>query len=484
MKYKLFTAIAISAMAIISCSTDTDTLGSSLTNDTDMLEVSTGIFRAYSRSVLVDSVYARNYDTYFGRVKDPETGTYVKTEFMAQFNIQEGLKLPAKSNILSKDEEGNIVADSCEIWLVFDKNSCYGDTLAAMKMNILELNRPMSEKETYYSNYDPRKAGFIREDGLKKSMLFSLVNLTYTDSVRYKVSGYTDIARVSLSDEYTDKNGNKYNNYGSYILRNYYDHPEYFKNSYAFTNNICPGFFFEVGDGLGLMAKFAETEMRIYYHFQNSDKQYISYLACSSTPEVLQTTQITNDKKSLARLVEDQTCTYLKAPAGIFTEVTLPVDEIFQNHTTDSLLSVNISFQRQNSKAKASSYLLDAPSYIMMTPTDSLRVFFEEEKNYDYKSAFASSLSTTNAYTFSNIGNLITLLRNNKINGLASDPDWVSKHPNWNKVLLLPISVTELNSTSSQSVVENELGLVSTQLVGGLNTPIEVNVIYARFKNK
>ena len=85
-------------------------------------------YSAYSHSVLVDSVYARNYDTYFGRVKDPETGAYVKTEFMAQFNVQEGLKLPTYEEMTS--DGGEIIADSCEIWLAFDKASCYGDTLA------------------------------------------------------------------------------------------------------------------------------------------------------------------------------------------------------------------------------------------------------------------------------------------------------------------------------------------------------------------
>ena len=485
MKYKFLTAIAISAMAIISCSTDTDTLGSSLTNETDQVIASSDVFKAYTRSVLVDSVYARNYDTYFGRVKDPETGAYVKTEFMAQFNLQEGIKLPAIGDMLSKDGQGKVVADSCEIWMAFDQGASYGDTLTALKMNVLELNKPMNEHGNYYTNYDPRKEGYIREDGLEKSILFSQSNLTFSDSIRQNTSNYFDYIRVSLSDEYTDKAGNKYNNYGTYLLRNYYDHPEYFKNAYAFTNNMCPGFFFELADGLGLMAKFSMIEMRIFYHYQSSASKVVnSYLALSSTPEVLQTTQVTNDKKSLERLVEDNSCTYLKAPAGIFTEVTLPVDEIFQNHKTDSLLSVNVTFQRQNSGVQGH-YLLSAPSYIMMVPVDSLKVFFEQEKSYDYKSAFMASLASTNSYTFSNIGNLITLLSYKKRNGEATDPDWVNKHSNWNKVFLIPVAVTSVNSNNTESVIENQMGLVSTKLVGGnSDTPIDVKVIYARFKNQ
>ena len=57
MKLRLFTAIAFIAMAMISCTEDTDTIGSSITNDTDRLLFSTGVYNATSRSILADSVY-------------------------------------------------------------------------------------------------------------------------------------------------------------------------------------------------------------------------------------------------------------------------------------------------------------------------------------------------------------------------------------------------------------------------------------------
>ena len=324
MKTKSLTAIALTAMAMISCSTDTDTIGSSLINESDRLVFSTEAFEAHTKSVLVDSVYARNYQTYFGQVKDPETGTYVKTEFMAQFNMQEDLTLPDISKMVL-DQNNQITADSCEIWLFFDKSNCFGDSLVPLKMNILELDQPMSDNETYYSNYDPKANGLIRKDGLKKSLVFSMSNLTYTDSIR-GLSSYADIARFSLNEPYTDKQGVTYNNYGTYILRNFYEHPEYFKNSYSFIHTLCPGFYFELGDGLGLMAKFSEIHMRIYYRYKKEDETYITFLGSASTQEVLQTTKITNDKEALRRLVDNNTFTKINAPSGKNTEVTIPVD--------------------------------------------------------------------------------------------------------------------------------------------------------------
>ena len=249
MKLRLFTAIAFTAMAIISCNEDTESIGSSLTGRTDQLDMSTGVFHAISRSILADSVYSRSSSSYIGKIKDPETGAYVKSEFMTQFNMLENYRMPEKSTILGTDA-GEVAADSCEIWLYFNAAESYGDSLAPVKLNIFELKEPMSDTRQYYSNFDPKGKGYVRTDGLKKSHVFTMANLTYKDSLR-NLSNYTDIARISLNDTYTDANKKTYNNYGTYIMRNFYEHPEYFKNSYSFIHHVCPGFFFEVNDGLG-----------------------------------------------------------------------------------------------------------------------------------------------------------------------------------------------------------------------------------------
>ena len=125
MKLRLFTAIAVTAMAMISCSEDTDTIGSSITNDADRLVYSTGVYKATSKSILADSVYSHNSDYYFGMVKDPETKSYVKSGFMAQFNMIEGFSLPSKDSMLSL-VDGEVAADSCEISLFVRYSKSYG----------------------------------------------------------------------------------------------------------------------------------------------------------------------------------------------------------------------------------------------------------------------------------------------------------------------------------------------------------------------
>ena len=487
MKIISTTAIAIAAMALISCSEETIAIGESLTNETDKIDVSSGTFRATSRSIMADSVYAHDYSCYFGKVKDPETGSYVESEFMAQFNMLENTKLPDKSTILST-YDGEVAADSCQIWIYLDKGSSYGDTLTPIKINILELDHPMSEKKKYYSNFDVKEQGYIRTNGLKKSTMFSMKNLMLSDSLR-STSTFSEHVRVNINDPYTDKNGVTYNNYGTYLMRNYYLHPEYFKNSYNFVNNLCPGFFYEINDGLGVMTKVVEVDMRVYYRYKKDGKTKNGVLITSATSEVLQTVMVYNDKEALQRLVNDNSCTYMKSPAGIFTEVTLPIEEITIEHETDSLLSATISFNRLNSGIDLTEYPVDAPSTILMVHKDSLDSFFETKTLYDNTTSYITSLSE-NAYSFGNISNIITLMAKQKANGLKNDPQWVEKHPNWNKVLLVPVNAITSQSTdaygytttSTIASIANQMGLTSTKLVGGIGTKIELKIIYGKFR--
>lgn len=489
MKFRLFTAIAITAMAIVSCSEETAGIGKSLTDEDDKLQVSTGIFEAHSKSLVIDSIYAQNFDCFFGQIKDPETGTYVKTEFMTQFNLLEGVNFPSKE--LMVVEDGQVIADSCEIRLFFDKERCYGDSLVPLKMRIQELIEPMNDNLVYYTNYDPEEAGYIREGGIDKKQMFSIVNHTYSDEVRSS-KGYSDMIRIALNDPYIAPDGQSYNNYGSYLLQTYYDHPEYFKNSYTFVNKVCPGFNFKIEDGLGVMANINDISMRLFFRYKKSNDEFTNtMMAFAATPEILQTSHVTNDKEGLKELAADNSCTYLKTPSGIFTEVELPVMKIMEGHHNDSLLSVNMTFQRMNSELFENEYLLKAPSMVLMIQKDSLFSFFEKEKTYDYRSSFVSSLNK-NTYSFTNMGNIVTLMFRDMFVGSLLDPDWEKKHPDWNKVVLVPVTTilsaaqktnTAGAATATINGICNNLALTSTRLVGG-NTPIKVNVIYAKFNDK
>lgn len=483
MKTIIYTVIAImSCITIASCDDTTDSIGNSLTDNMDMLKVTTDTFNVATRSIVADSVLSRSTTGYLGKIRDIETGNYITGDFMAQFSTLENYKLPEKDSIVSL-QDGEVIADSCSIRLFY--TDYYGDSLATMNITAYEMNEPMKEGVKYYSNFDLIAEGLIRNDGMKVNKTYTLTDLSISDEDRADESSYTPNIKINLNKPYTDKNGVTYNNYGTYIMRMYYEDPDRFKNSYNFIHEVCPGFYFKTNDGIGSMAYITVSQLNIYFRYLN-DSTYVGTTSFSATEEVLQTTNISNDKQNIADLANDNTCTYLKTPAGIFTEITLPVDEITENHSNDTINTAKISLTRINNNTH-DEYSLSAPSTLLMIPKDSLYTFFENGDNVDYKKSFiATYSSSTNQYTFNNISGMITYMADIKKKGLAENSNWLNEHPDWNRVVVIPVSVTT-NSSSQIVKIVHDMSLTSTKLVGGSENPyepIKINVIYSKFNHE
>ena len=223
MKHNVLAGIALTAMIFSACSDDTFDFGNSLTQEADKLSVSKASYTVSTRTIVVDSVLLRNSNCNLGRMKDPETGAYVTSEFMTQLNILESFGLPKDEEIMSR-LDGKPIADSCRLEFYMEKATSRIDTLAAIKIRVSELNTPMAEGVEYYSNFDPVAHGLIREGGLSKDKMFSYKDQLVKDSLRGS-SDYLDLINIRLNQPYTDKSGVVYNNYGSYVMQQYYQHP-------------------------------------------------------------------------------------------------------------------------------------------------------------------------------------------------------------------------------------------------------------------
>ena len=128
---------------------------------------------------------------------------------------------------------------------------------------------------------------------------------------------------------------------------------------------------------------------------------------------------------------------------------------------------------------KDSKYTLGAPTTLLMLPKSDAKAFFENNRTADYKTSFlASYSSSTNTYTFNNIGSLIKNLY-----------DKADRSNNeWNKVVLIPVSVSYDTSSGVTELisVSNDMSMTSTRLVRGdddtKNSKITISVIYSKFK--
>ena len=252
------------------------------------------------------------------------------------------------------------------------------------------------------------------------------------------------------------------------------------------------------------MAKIWNTELIFYWTRKktiNTDSTAVSigYNRFDGTEEVLQLNKIENDTENLKKLAskDQEKCTYLKSPAGIFTEVTLPIEDIMKGHEKDTLNTATISFPRLNNENEDNPYNFATPSTILMVQKDSLQSFFEKSKLADSRTSYTASYSNTgtykNAYTFQNIANLVSAMYKNK-----------GKGENWNKVVLVPVNVitTTQGYTTVISKINHDMSLASTRLIVGTDDPnkdyttdektgkkvasgpIRIKVIYSKFKEE
>lgn len=478
-KIFVFLALAVSMALITSCDDTTDTIGGSLIPDNDKLVVSTDSFDVSSKTIPAGNVIPRTSTGYLGKMTDAETNTQVTANFMTQFHVLDNYQMTVADSITSRDASKNIIADSCEIRL-FYKGS-YGDSLAQMKLTAYELNKPVEEGITYRSNFDSIANNYVRTNGgIAVNRSYTLTDLTEPDSVR-KTSNYVKNINIKLNDQYTDKEGVVYNNFGTYLMRKYQSNPTAFRNSYHFLHEICPGFYFKITDGEGSMAKIEQAQINIYYRAKKGTSEKETFTKLVGTEEVLQLTNFSNDQAKLQDLIKETGHTYLKTPAGLFTQLTLPITDILAGHENDTINSAKIEVKRVNNNA-SSTYNFGIPQNVLMLPADSVETFFAKTRLNDNKTSFLASYNTTkNSYIFNNISGLISFFKQ------AKSP----RSENWGKVVLVPVELqtTSTGSGASQkttvNMISNQMGLSSTKLLGNTSAGngLRITVVYSKFNN-
>lgn len=476
MKKKLFLAqTIISLLFVAACDDNTSDIGihdisEGITNSSDIVEV-------FTRSVKLDSVMANSSVNYLGSIVDPETGSEISASFAAQFYSLENYKFPKKEYMAGEvDGEtklGKVQCDSCEVRLYFD--SYYGDANNVMKLEIYELSSEeiLSEDSTYYS--DVNLAQYLPE-GAKPLATRVFTPTDYNQSTTVLNStAYDPNVRVVLPKSL-----------GQRIMEQYFEDPNSFQNSFTFIRKVFPGLYFKTSGGKGTMLSVYVGSMNLYYRYFDEEEDTITegLTRFASTPEVIQSTRF--DNANVDELLEDNSCTYLKTPAGICTEMTLPVDEVFAGeHAVDSVSLASITLNRYNKEQTSDQ--LDTPAQLLMVRKCDVYDFFRNHKVADGRTSYTTSFNSGyNSYTFGNICRLLSYLKHEKMSqakaeGMSED-EWAAQNPDWNKVLLIPVSTSTDNNGVLVSVTHN-LNLSSVRLVGG-TTPLTMQVVYSKFYQK
>ena len=472
---KQYWGVAIAAaLMCVACDDNSGTIG--IPSVDDAIQATSSSFYFNTRSILLDSVQAGSSKSYLGMVHDPQSGTDIKAEFAAQFHCFEDYKLPAE-NMLVKGDDGQVVADSAEIRLYF--TDCYGDMDNPIKVSVYELdtNRVMREDYTYYSNL--RLENYLPDNAQPLvTKVFSPEDYTISDEQRTS-SSHTNNVRFVLPISY-----------GTRILRQAVKSPQYFKDSWQFIHHVCPGFYFKYESGKGTMLTLDVSTLNIYFKYRENDSTYVGMSRFAATTEVIQSTRIENQGFENL-LTEGVNYTYIKSPAGVGTEVTLPIDSIYLGHDNDSVSLARLILTRYNNN-DVSDYNLSVPSTLLMVRKQEVHSFFSDHRVADGRTAFTTSFSSKyNTYTFANISRLIAFCHTEKRRimreqGLTSE-QYNQAYPEWNKAVIVPVVVRTITDPNTQAKVQvsvtHDFSLSSTRLVGG-TIPQPLQIIYSTYRNE
>lgn len=491
----LLAAVALTAGSLLSaCSDDTAAIGTDIMPGGDSISLSTAQIGLPSRTVESGALLANSPASYLGALTDPEVGAQTRMDFLTQFHVPDNFVLPAQNRMIKDAATGLVVADSCDLRIYLDDYQ--GDSLAVMKLRLSELSasHTLEEDKAYYTDLNPKDFVSTAAGALTKSVTYSVKDLSRPDKETTGTTYYRQIV-VKLPAAY-----------GSKILQHYYASPGDFTNAYRFIHNVCPGFYIEHAGGTGSIVKSTMMGLNVYFQYhttttEGNDTIVDGMQRFGATQEVMQTTRTGSVYAPQAKqaLLDDATSSYVKSPASLLTEVTLPVNETFSGaHAQDSLMQASVIIRKYDQSRDDA---LKAPEYLLLVKKGELKSFFEKNQLPDSRSSYLSTQLTATApyYRFANIARLLKDLRYERdaAAGIkATDTEaqreakrtvWENNNPGWNVVYLVPVAPTYTTTTNVYGVsskvlqtVRHDFSVSSVRLEGGTNgtNGLKLNLIY------
>ncbi|CAG9902809.1 hypothetical protein BOVA604_4908 [Bacteroides ovatus] len=548
-KYAL---IALLAITFWGCDDNTAGLGLGMFPGSD--QNINGQLRTYpvtTSSVPAGRIYAKTNIGYVGKFTDSQFGTY-QAGFLSTLNCPEGLTFPGLYNntafgnnnkitntmvekasdsddivLIHKDpndESSEVIGNIHTVELYLWYNSYFGDSLTACRLSVYELEKELEKaenKDYYYTDINPDE--FYKESDILGSKAYTAVDLSVKDSIRNSDT-YVPSVHLTFEKSIAERVGGN-------ILREFrkaqdkgakFDNKEFFK---AFKGLYVRSDF---GDGTVLYVN--QVQMNVVYKcyaidsikgtphltHDGKDSTYYAYRVFNSTREVIQANRLDNDSKIDDLIENDKSCTYLKTPAGIFTEAVLPISKINEELYGDTLNAVKLTFSNYNQSSNSSNFGMSAPANVMLIREKEKDRFFAKNQLNDGVSSFLTSHSTsTNQYTFNNITGLINACVNDRkaaerdINEKGEvkytvyntdtgidEPKSTNKiteweeDTKWDRVVLIPVLVTYDSSssnnyygTSSNIIgIQHDLRPGYVKLKGGQDGgALNLEVVYTSF---
>lgn len=507
--------------AIMSCDDNTGTLGMGMLPDSDGLAAHVSNFQAKSESVLAGKVFAKSSTGYVGKFSDPDFGSY-EASFLTELNCTENFIIPAVYHDTEWDSEGKptkgeglLYKDSVvAVDLVIYYSNWFGDSLNACRMSVYELDKRLDQN--YYTDIKPEEYYNPNDLPLGRKA-YSAYDTSVPDSVRNATDSngdplyYPNITFKLDSMEFGQKRFLD-------VYRAYQQNPGDFENANSYKDifeNDFKGLYIKNDLGDGTILYIDRVDLRFTFCCRATDETTgvalkktdgtdslynTTQILFASTKEIIQANHFENSNLLKEKVDNEKEWTYIKSPAGIFTQITMPYDEIYEQLSSDTLNAVRLTFTnyKQEDKYKFS---MSAPEEVLLIRKSELTAFFENNELPDNVTTFTAQHNdvNTNQYVFQNIARLVTTCINEKQAARKAAGDdawdndqWMLNNPDWDKVLLVPVEATYESSyynTPTMIGLQHDLRPGYAKLKGGpatngdgtLQNPLTLEVIHTSF---
>ena len=180
----------------------------------------------------------------------------------------------------------------------------------------------------------------------------------------------------------------------------------------------------------------------------------------------------------------DNSCTWIRSPFGLLTEITLPVDSMKGDFVLNSAM-----LRVMTAVTPATPYKPSVPSTLLLIRKDMLKSFFDGSHNVDNMESYVASYSGKyGTYTYSNIAAMVEKIHYDrdkwlKANNMEADAAGIAAYsqerPDWDKVVLVPVTVN-LNAQKGALSYSLDMDMHQVKLIGG-DTKIKIKTIRSKF---
>lgn len=379
MRIRLIGIVSLIAIFFCSCKNDIKNTGADILPSEDNIIVGVDTFSLSSVSTLAEPVYS-SPDSFLIGECDSRWGT-VHCDLLTGFACPEGFVFPETSEL-----------DSVCLFLYY--NSWYGDGNSPLSLSVYEIDKQALQYTKGYPTDVPiEDFCSLSEETKLTDEAVMIVPAKVTDTI---VSSTTNKAtrylQVRLKDEFAKK---------------FFESNKSFTTQEDFEKHFR-GLWITSEFGSASILHLAEVTMTLHYHFtyplDGKDTTVNDIKPFYANAEVRQVNRILYPEREIEQILQEQNeSNYVLGPANIYTEVDIPIGEMYESvhnvvgekrpYVNRALMTMRVKnvYTGSSTQKDRDDWAQPASSMLLLSK-DVLPTFFVDDKHLNDSLAIVSSL--------------------------------------------------------------------------------------------